>query len=56
MKPRSARISQYFFLALFLVLFIQTDYRGSDQINKAVNAFFRSDPLVHLSYLLALKT
>lgn len=55
MKPRFARISQYFFLALFLVLFIQTDYRGSDQINKAVNAFFRSDPLVLLSYLLAQK-
>lgn len=56
MKPTSARISQLAFLALFLVLFVQTEYRGHDEINAAVNAFFRADPLVLFSYLLAAKT
>ena len=53
LKPTPARISQLLFLALFLLLFIQTEYRGHDQINAAVNAFFRADPLVLVSYLLA---
>lgn len=53
MKPTSARISQLIFLALFLILFVQTEYRGHDEINAAVNAFFRADPLVLVSYLLA---
>jgi len=51
----SARMSQLLFLALFLVLFLRTEYRGSDEINGAVNAFFRADPLVSASYLLAAK-
>jgi polyferredoxin len=56
LKKKTARISQLLFLALFLLLFIQTEYRGHDQINAAVNAFFRADPLVLVSYLLAAKT
>ena len=56
MKRTPARISQLFFLALFLVLFLQTEYRGRDEINAAVNAFFRADPLVLFSYLLAAKS
>lgn len=59
MKPVKvtwARISQLVFLLLFLVLFIQTDYRGSDRISVAVNSFFRADPLVALGYLLAEKS
>jgi len=52
-KRTPARISQLFFLALFLILFLQTEYRGRDEINAAVNAFFRADPLVLASYLLA---
>jgi MauM/NapG family ferredoxin protein len=56
MKIRTARISQLVFLALFLVLFIFTDYRGKDEISVAVNSFFRADPLVSISYLLATKT
>jgi polyferredoxin len=59
MKPgrfTSARISQLFFLLLFLVLFIETEYRGSDRIFVAVNSFFRMDPLVALSTLLADKS
>jgi len=54
-KKSAARISQLLFLALFLVLFVQTEYRGADEINAAVNAFFRADPLVLLSCLLAEK-
>jgi polyferredoxin len=54
-KRTPARISQLFFLALFLILFVQTEYRGHDEINAAVNAFFRADPLVLFSYLLAAK-
>jgi polyferredoxin len=56
MKRTSARISQLLFLALFLVLFVQTEYRGHDEINAAVNAFFRADPLVLFSYLLSAKS
>ena len=52
----SARISQLLFLSLFLLLFVQTEYRGKDEINAAVNAFFRADPLVMVSYLLAAKS
>lgn len=51
----TAQVSQYLFLVLFVVLFVQTDYRGSDTINAAVNSFFRADPLVLASHLLAVK-
>ena len=54
-KITSARISQFLFFAIFLVLFLQTEYRGKDQIDVAVNAFFRADPLVAVSTLLAAK-
>ncbi len=56
MRFTPARICQLFFLALFLFLFVQTEYRGRDEINAAVNAFFRVDPLVLFSYLLAAKS
>jgi polyferredoxin len=55
-KATPARICQLIFLALFLFLFVQTEYRGSDEINSAVNTFFRIDPLVLFSYLLAAKS
>lgn len=51
-----SRISQLLFLALFLFLFIITDYRGRDEINVGVNSLFRSDPLVLASYILAAKS
>jgi len=54
-KPTSARISQLLFLAIFLVLFLMTEYRGSDRIGVAVNAFFRANPLTAASTLLAVK-
>lgn len=53
---RFARISQWVFLALFLLLFFQTEYRGVDEINAAVNGFFRINPLVLTSFLLAAKS
>lgn len=55
-KITSARICQLLFLLLFLVLFVQTEYRGSDRISVAVNSFFRADPLVALGYVLAEKS
>jgi ferredoxin len=55
-KITPARICQLIFLALFLFLFVQTEYRGRDEINAAVNTFFRVDPLVLISYLLAAKS
>lgn len=54
-QRRWARFSQYLFIVVFLLLFIQTEYRGSDTINAAVNGFFRADPLVLASHLLAVK-
>jgi len=56
MKLTPARISQLLFLALFLLLFVQTEYRGRDEISTAVNSFFRANPLVLISYLLAAKS
>lgn len=56
MKITTARISQFLFLAAFIGLFIYTDYRGKDEISVAVNSFFRADPLVGISYLLAVKS
>ena len=54
-KITSARISQLLFLALFVVMFLQTEYRGSDRLGVAVNAFFRANPLTAASTLLAAK-
>ena len=56
MKFTTARTCQLIFLALFLILFVQTEYRGHDEINAAVNTFFRVNPLVLFSYLLAAKS
>jgi MauM/NapG family ferredoxin protein len=56
MKLTPARISQLVFLAAFLVLFVVTDYRGQDEISVAVNSFFRANPLVLVSFLLATNT
>ena len=50
------RAAQVAFLVLFLFLFRQTDYHGTDEIPYAVNIFFRWDPLVAASALLAAKT
>jgi len=52
-RVTTARISQLLFLLVFLVLFVQTEYRGSDTIPAAINSFFRADPLVLVSYLAA---
>ncbi|MCX5799371.1 MAG: 4Fe-4S binding protein [Proteobacteria bacterium] len=56
MKITSSRISQYLFLAVFFYLFINTEYRGKDEISFAMNSFFRVDPLVVLSFILSKKT
>ena len=56
MRLTPSRISQLLFLLLFLILFVATDYRGEDEIPAAVNSFFRADPLVLTSYLLAAKS
>ena len=55
MKPTTARISQLIFLALFLVLFLMTEYRGSERIVAAVNGFFRANPLTAAITMLAAK-
>lgn len=55
MKLRIPRISQLLFLAIFLVLFVATEYRGKDEISAAINSFFRANPLVAVSYLLSVK-
>jgi polyferredoxin len=56
MKFTWSRISQLLFLAVFLVLFVMTEYRGKDEISAAINSFFRANPLVAVSYLLAEKS
>ncbi|HEY6007911.1 MAG TPA: 4Fe-4S binding protein [Geobacteraceae bacterium] len=54
-KPTNARISQIIFLAVFLVLFLMTEYRGSDRITAAVNSYFRANPLTAVTTMLATK-
>ena len=55
-KVPLSRICQVFFLLVFLVLFVRTEYRGEDQTAVAVNSFFRADPLLAAGYLLAEKS
>jgi polyferredoxin/NAD-dependent dihydropyrimidine dehydrogenase PreA subunit len=50
------KLSQLLFLGLFFVLFRLTDYSGLDEIPYAVNIFFRWDPLIAATVLLATKT
>jgi polyferredoxin len=50
------RLGQVLFFALFLFLFIKTDYSGSDELTWAVNLLFRIDPLLAFSAMLAGKT
>ena len=50
---RARQICQIVFLVLFLFLFRQTDYTGQDTIPFAVNIFFRWDPLVAVTVILA---
>jgi ferredoxin len=40
-------------MAIFLVLFITTTYRGGNQVNYPINVFFSVDPLAALSTLIA---
>ena len=47
------RAGQIVFLGLFLFLFSQTDYQGRDEIDLAVNLFFRVDPLAAMASMLA---
>ncbi|HPP05831.1 MAG TPA: 4Fe-4S binding protein [Syntrophorhabdaceae bacterium] len=56
MKTNPSRISQIIFLAIFIVLFILTEYRGKDEIPLAVNSFFRANPLTVISFILSAKT
>ena len=50
------RLSQVAFLILFLVLFTQTQYRGSNELGLPVKLFLDFDPLIALSALLASHT
>ncbi len=57
MKPSrwiyGRRICQSFCLAVFLWLFLQTEYRGIDQLAYPVSLLFRIDPLAALADFLA---
>ena len=50
------RLAQWGFFVLFLLLFVQTDYSGVDELHGAVNLLFRIDPLLALTAMLAAKT
>jgi polyferredoxin/NAD-dependent dihydropyrimidine dehydrogenase PreA subunit len=50
------RIVQLLFLTVFLVLFIKTDYNGSDHLDAAVNILFRLDPFLAACVMLGAKT
>ncbi len=47
------RGSQVIFLVFFLILFVQTEYKGEDELGLPVRLFLDFDPLIALSSLLA---
>jgi polyferredoxin len=50
------RSSQLVFFFIFLVLFLKTDYNGSDTLETAVNLLFRLDPYLATCVVLGVKT
>ena len=50
------RVSQGVFLALFIILFLKTDYNGADHLDTAVNLLFRLDPFVAACVMLGVKS
>lgn len=49
------RAVQLLFLSVFLLLFIKTDYNGSDHLDAAVNILFRLDPYLAACVMLGTK-
>jgi ferredoxin len=50
------RVSQLVFLFLFALLFIKTDYNGSDSLDSAVNILFRLNPFLAACVTVGAKT
>lgn len=50
------RFFQLLFFSLFIFLFVQTDYKGYDQLEYAVNILFRLDPFLAAVTVLSIKT
>ena len=50
------RLAQWACFAVFLFLFVKTDYQGTDELTWAVNLLFRIDPFLALAATLAAKT
>ncbi|MFH0781395.1 MAG: 4Fe-4S binding protein [Pseudomonadota bacterium] len=48
-------LNQVLFLLLFLVLFLKTDYNGTDHLDVAVNLLFRLDPFVAACVMLGVQ-
>lgn len=49
------RLSQGMVFTLFLVLFVNTDYNGTDHLDAAVNLLFRIDPFLAAGVMLGVK-
>ncbi len=49
------RCSQLFFLVLFFLLFVKTDYNGTDELDAGVNILFRLDPFLASCVMLGAK-
>lgn len=47
------RLSQAFFLLLFLWLFLQTQSRGADELGYPVRIFLEADPLIYITTVLS---
>ncbi len=50
------RLSQIVFFMVFVVLFLKTDYNGSDSLDSAVNILFRLDPFIAACVILGVKS
>lgn len=49
------RFSQMVFFVLFLIVFLKTDYNGTDGLDAAVNILFRLDPFVAACVMFGVK-
>jgi ferredoxin len=55
MKSKIRRYTQILFFIIFVVLLVQTEYKGTDELGQPVRAFLEIDPLLSVSVILAVE-
>lgn len=55
-SPILRRLTQIFFILIFLTLFVTTTYRGGNEVHYPINLFFQIDPLAAIGNILATRS